>query len=320
MAGGAQMVKVLFGSALMLVTIFAGVIAVFAREVNHAPLPTNYYLAYHYFINDRSRFDVVRLDSTQPLPNPQGSVEAGLSSCAPNGDHLAVFSDRLHVVSAGERQQAALPFDGAVIDEVSVSNNGEALVSLAARLQNSAPRFLFYQADFAAQRLAELPMLSTPMPRFPVLAPDGQRIAMTMNSFQNPRHTNVLISDIRTATAALMIAEGWSPAWSPDGDMIAFIRQTEENYQVFIKDMRTLTEAQVTFDDMAKRWPVWSPDGQHLLYLHSQGIQSELYVVNWDSSMREQIFLPYERDISNISLESACFLRFQPDILGALAS
>jgi hypothetical protein len=71
---------------------------------------------------------------------------------------------------------------------------------------------------------------------------------------------------------------------------------------------------------MAKRWPVWSPDGQHLLYIRSSSSHSEVYVVNWDSSVREQFFLPGERGDPNSALEGACFLTFRPDSLAGAAS
>ena len=309
--------RFIFRLAGALALVFAGAVALLAREVNHAPLSPDYYLAYRFFISSTLRFSVVRLDSHQPQPQPQSGIVVLLSACAPNGNYLAVLADQLYVLSADDQQRAALPFEGALLDQITVSNTGEAVVSMA-RLQYSPPTYLLYRADFAAHRLTELPMQGSAVLRAPALAPDGQRIAMTMSSLQNPPQTGVIVADMRSAVPT--VAEAWSPAWSPEGDMIAFIRQIDDNYQVFIKDMRTLAEMQVTRDEIAKRWPVWSPDGRHLLYVRSRGSQSEVYVVNWDSSVREQFSLPESRTTRNFSLEGACFLTFQPNLLDAVTS
>lgn len=302
------MVRLLIGLAFLLVVLFSGGIALLAREVNRAPLSPDYYLAYRYTMNGALRTRVINLHT----PHEQAGISA-LSSCAPNGRYLVVFSNGVYIISEAERQQAALPFDNVIIDGITVSNTGEVLISMTRYENRQTPQYLLYRADFTGGNLIELPVPGSRTPRSPQLAPDGRRIALMSGMPQNVRQVRVLVEEVDAAGSVPSIAEAWSPAWSPAGDMIAFIRQADANYQVFIKDMRTLVEMQVTHDDMAKRWPVWSPDGQQLLYLRSSGFQSEVYAVALDGSMREQVFLPESGSLDS-SIERVCFLTFQPDL------
>jgi eukaryotic-like serine/threonine-protein kinase len=59
------------------------------------------------------------------------------------------------------------------------------------------------------------------------------------------------------------------PAWSPDGTRIAFSREVDGFWNIFIKNIETGDERQVTTVNRDNIQPVWSPDGQNLLFVRS---------------------------------------------------
>ena len=309
------MLVLLIRAALILGMLSVGAVALLAREVDHAPLPSDYYLIYRYTLDGVLRTSYVKLDINNTQPNVQVQ---GLTSCAPNGSHLLAISlDGLYAINANEQRRATLPLDNMIIDGITISNSGDALISMTRYENRQTPQYSLYRVNFTGGNLVQLALDSSSLPRSPVLAPDGRRIALTIGMPQNVRQVGVSVAAVDSASAVPSIDQAWSPAWSPEGDMFAFVRQIGGDYQVFIKDTRTLAEFQVTRDELAKRWPVWSPDGRHLLYIRANRFQSEAYVVSWDSRVRQRVFLPGQIGGANFSLERACFLTFQPEGLGS---
>lgn len=69
------------------------------------------------------------------------------------------------------------------------------------------------------------------------------------------------------------IADGVDPAWSPDGQRIAFTRWREPR-GVYVIEADGMGERRV-FDWDQARWPSWSPDGDAVLFSRQHGGQSE---------------------------------------------
>ena len=65
------------------------------------------------------------------------------------------------------------------------------------------------------------------------------------------------------------ITDGMDPAWSPDGQRIAFTRWREPR-GVWVVDMTTGDERRV-FDWSEARWPSWSPDGEQIVFSRHTG-------------------------------------------------
>jgi Tol biopolymer transport system component len=92
------------------------------------------------------------------------------------------------------------------------------------------------------------------------------------------------------------------PVWSPRGDLIAFARQVDGDYEVFSirpdgKDVRRLTHSKGNDAHLA-----WSPDGDKLLfattrmgfkdealYTSSPQPYGELFVMRYDGTQVEQL-------------------------------
>jgi len=81
---------------------------------------------------------------------------------------------------------------------------------------------------------------------------------------------------------------GGAPAWSPDGTMVAFVR----NDGIWVMHADGLHAREIRHDpSMVEEWPVWSPDGRQIAYLESPvcglcsiGMTSALNIMNSDGS------------------------------------
>jgi Tol biopolymer transport system component len=80
------------------------------------------------------------------------------------------------------------------------------------------------------------------------------------------------------------------PAWSPDGQMIAFTRMLRDRSEIFLMNadgssVKQLTRDRVT-DDQA---PAWSPDGTRIAYSSREAGEQNLVIVNTDGSEAMQL-------------------------------
>jgi Tol biopolymer transport system component/imidazolonepropionase-like amidohydrolase len=96
----------------------------------------------------------------------------------------------------------------------------------------------------------------------PVVAPDGSAIAFTamgdlwmLPSGQQPiQLTNDPAMDL-------------DPAWSPDSTRIAFASDRGGKMDLWVRDLRNNSLAQLTEERGAVSGPAWSPDGNHIAFL-----------------------------------------------------
>jgi len=130
----------------------------------------------------------------------------------------------------------------------------------------------------------------------PALSPDGTRIAFWGGQENSAR---VWLGDLAT-NEAYPLTPGWGvsghPAWAPDSQRIAFFRnplrspgalfppwgENESNYSprdIWVIDVRTGVETQITQDDRDNERPAWSPDGERIAYVSREGRFKNLWVI-----------------------------------------
>jgi hypothetical protein len=70
------------------------------------------------------------------------------------------------------------------------------------------------------------------------------------------------------------------PAWSPDGQTLAYLREVQGVLQVFTRALTASMPAQITRSPRDCREPFWSPDGTHIYYLSQAAGEESLWRVS----------------------------------------
>jgi hypothetical protein len=114
----------------------------------------------------------------------------------------------------------------------------------------------------------------------PDFSPDGKNLTYTMEGrsgrFGAP---SIWIYTIRTG-AARMLASGYrAAAWSPDGKYVAATKVSADTQNVVVLDASSGKQVAQVTSDGASWSPVWSPDGDKLVYMHLTGPSVNLNMV-----------------------------------------
>ena len=149
----------------------------------------------------------------------------------------------------------------------------------------------------------------------PVWAPDGRRIAFTSDRGGNAE-IYVMNADGTGVSRLTDTTDGWNepetspysgdPAWSPNGQRIAFSSNRESvlGSEVYVMNADGTNVARLA-PDYVSHWdssPTWSPDGQRIAFSSYSGDdgQEDIYVVNSGGSNLTR--LTHHRDESNRGL------------------
>ena len=62
------------------------------------------------------------------------------------------------------------------------------------------------------------------------------------------------------------LTDGWKPSWSPDGQRIAFAAERDGYYHIYVMDADGNNQTQLTDHPADDEDPVWSPDGQRIAF------------------------------------------------------
>lgn len=89
------------------------------------------------------------------------------------------------------------------------------------------------------------------------------------------------IMDIEGANLRKITHGGYndSPCWSPVGDKIAFTRRTGSVFDIFLYDITTQKEYQLTRNAGSNEGPVFSPDARHIVFASTRNGLAELFVM-----------------------------------------
>ena len=150
---------------------------------------------------------------------------------------------------------------------------------------------------------------------FPSWAPDGNSIVFFSN---RDGHVREHIPNTSTYEIYVMDANGGNPqnitnnrnddrdpAWSPDGQRIAFISDRDNfrdddlviTYEIYVMNADGTNPQNITNDRNDDRGPAWSPDGKHIAFESTRNghfksefiITSEIYVIDADGGNEQRL-------------------------------
>lgn len=121
----------------------------------------------------------------------------------------------------------------------------------------------------------------------PTFSPDGKKIAFVSNKDGHPRiyiidipAEGVPLKQIKAQLITKHSRENSAPAWSPDGKKIAYCSMTKGIRQIWIYDLETHSERQITQGPGNKENPTWAANSHHIMFNTSDPQSSEIYLTH----------------------------------------
>lgn len=160
-----------------------------------------------------------------------------------------------------------------------------------------------YRVDFDGHTIEGL---STPglVAMSPVWHPDGHR-AVFMEFLENgdgPLYLLDLGTGERQVIPPTVSSQNFAPAFSPDGETLAFSRVHDEGTDIFTYDLaRDCCLQRLTaggFSDNLS--PTFSPDGQRIAFVSNRPGLTQIYVMASDGTDQE-LFAPFDYEVSGAS-------------------
>lgn len=174
---------------------------------------------------------------------------------------------RLESIKPGGRGRRLFGAFSKPLNQAVPSPNGRlVVVSVYVDDENGADLFLVRVDGTRKRRLTSGPGYDWR----PSWSPDSKRLVFQRGFGTDTSPAELSVLDLRTGIETV-IAQGVRPAWSPDGDLIAYAAQSGSLGDLTLdlmvtdpegKDVRALTEDPASHDS----GPEWSPDGQQLAF------------------------------------------------------
>jgi dipeptidyl aminopeptidase/acylaminoacyl peptidase len=103
------------------------------------------------------------------------------------------------------------------------------------------------------------------------IAPNGSAVAFVVSTLDGPKNryaTNLWLVDLAGGAPHALTQDGFStsPAWSPDGTRLAFVRKVTDKPQIFSYELNSGRARQLTSQAEGAADPHWSHDGTRIAF------------------------------------------------------
>jgi Tol biopolymer transport system component len=204
----------------------------------------------------------------------------GVQSLAwlPDNRHLAVcfvpqqtsvFHSDLGVLDIQDGSISRLTFNIAeLFNSVSMSADGTRLVVTADQTQREVWRVPLGPDPQANGRVAVRVLGSSQDPMWTHVSRDG-RTLLYNNATTGTRNLWTVPPDHSSPSRQITMIEGdnvMHSSLSPDGSRVAFVSRATGNSDIWTQNVDGSDLRQLTNDEAADAWPIWSPDGEWIVF------------------------------------------------------
>lgn len=235
---------------------------------------------------DRSRSGVIRDLKPSPVPlHPFGGIQDD-PSFSPDGGQITFAwrppesdNDDIYVLRIGSLEATRLTSDPALDKSPAWSPDGRQIAFIR-RKGSSGEILLISPAGGPEQKVVETAGTSV------TWSADSQTLAFIDRAAGDDRHSIFLVPAAGgpkrqvTFPVAEKTYGDSSPAISPDGRMLAFVRQlTYDVADIFVQPLDAAKPRRLTFDKRQIRGLAWMPDGQELIFSSNRNGRHQLWRV-----------------------------------------
>jgi TolB protein len=90
----------------------------------------------------------------------------------------------------------------------------------------------------------------------------------------------------------------WEPALSPDGGTLAYESVTGKTLELYLRDLETGAERQLTENDVEDWSPSWSPEGDRIAFASQRDKNVDIYVIDVETSETTRVTTHEADDIN----------------------
>jgi Tol biopolymer transport system component len=132
--------------------------------------------------------------------------------------------------------------------------------------------------------------------RTPKWSPDGDKLVFASDRDGNREVYIFDLADVVDGTTKTQPfnltqhkAPDWQPAWSPDGQRVAFSSYRDGNWEIYVVNVDGTGLTRLTDQPESDFSPTWSPDGKHVLFASRRRGDADLFTADIETGTPNQL-------------------------------